>query len=100
MLAADDGSNGDFATGGGVRIPVMCGAPLDQSPSLKGGPYSQGVYRMRAREGGFGFVTVTDRGSEVEVKYSGRNNQNVEKVSLRFVTPAGTNNPSSSIANR
>jgi phosphodiesterase/alkaline phosphatase D-like protein/predicted esterase len=89
MLAADDGSNGDFATGGGgVRIPVMCGGPLDQSASLKGGPYSQGVYRMRSREGGFGFITVTDYGKELEVKYSGRNNQNEEKVSLRFVVPA------------
>ncbi len=92
MLAADDGSNGDFATGGGVHIPVMCAAPLDQNPSLKGGPYSQGVYRVRERdgEGGFGFVTVIDHGSKMEVKFSGRNNRNEEKISLRYAVPART----------
>jgi hypothetical protein len=47
MLAAEDGSNSDYATGGGAPIPVMCAAPLDQEPSLKRGPYSQGVYRVR-----------------------------------------------------
>ena len=46
MLAADDGSNSDYATGGGAPIPVMCAAPLDRDPSIKGGPYSQGVYRV------------------------------------------------------
>ncbi len=89
MLAADDGSHSDFATGGGVRIPVMCGGPLDQSASLKGGPYSQGVYRMRPGEGGFGFITVNDRGEEIDVRYRGLNNKNEEKVSLRFKVPAG-----------
>jgi len=89
MLAADDGSHSDFATGGGVRTPVMCGGPLDQSPSLKGGPYSQGVYRVRPGEGGFGFITVTDRGEEIDVRYRGLNNKNEEKISLRFKVPAG-----------
>ena len=51
MLAADDGTFSDYATGGGAPIPVMCAAPLDQNPSLKGGPYSQGVYRVRERSG-------------------------------------------------
>lgn len=87
MLAADDGSHSDFATGGGVRIPVMCGGPLDQNPSLKGGPYSQGVYRVRPGEGGFGFITVTDRGEEIDVRYRGLNNKNEEKISLRFKVP-------------
>ena len=45
MLAADDGSHSDFATGGGAPIPVMCAAPLDQAASIKGGYYSQGVAR-------------------------------------------------------
>jgi prolyl oligopeptidase len=99
MLAADDGSHSDFATGGGVRIPVMCGAPLDQNASLKGGPYSQGVYRMRAKEGGFGLVTVTDYQNEIEVKYSGRNNKNEEKISLRFMVPVGSSDiPARTIA--
>ena len=90
MLAADDGSHGDFATGGGgAKIPVMCGAPLDQDPSIKGGPYSQGVYRVKKGEGGFGLLTVTDRGDVIDVAYSGRNNKNDEKITLKFSVPAG-----------
>ena len=88
MLAADDGSNSDYATGGGAPIPVMCGGPLDQNPSLKGGPYSQGVYKMKTGEGGFGLMSVEDRGERIDVTYSGRNNRNEEKISLKFTVPA------------
>jgi prolyl oligopeptidase len=90
MMAADDGSNSDYATGGGAPIPVMCGGPLDQNPSLKGGPYSQGVYRVRDKEGesGFGLLNVTDKGTHIDVAYSGRNNTNKETVSLKFTVPA------------
>lgn len=89
MLAADDGSNGDFATGGGgAKIPVMCAGPLDNAPSIKGGPYSQGVYKVKKNEGCFGLVTVTDRGEEISVQYSGRNNLNEEKISLKFTVPS------------
>ena len=96
MIAADDGSNGDFATGGGVRIPVLCGAPLDQEPSLKGGPYSQGVYKVRRNEGCFGLLTITDRGTGIDVAYSGRNNKDEEKISLRFSVPASPPPPAAS----
>ena len=88
MLAADDGSNSDYATGGGAPIPVMCGGPLDQNPSLKGGPYSQGVYKMKTGEGGFGLMSVDDRGSRIDVTYSGRNNRNEEKITMKFTVPA------------
>ena len=90
MLAADDGSNSDYAEGGGARMPVLCSAPLDQSPSIKGGPYSQGVYKCRKGEGCFGFVQVRDLGSRVEVQYSGRNYLNEEKIGLRFSVSALT----------
>src|SRR6185369_13315195 len=93
MIAADDGSNSDYATGGGAPIPVMCGASLDQEPSLKGGPYSQGVYRVRQGESGFGLLTVDDWGDRVYVYYSGRNNRNKEKVSLSFSVPALNGGP-------
>jgi len=89
MLAADDGTNSDYASGGGAPIPVMCAAPLDQSPSLKGGPYSQGVYRVKSGEGCFGLLMVTDKGDKIDVSYSGRNNLNEEKMSLKFSVPAG-----------
>ena len=88
MLAADDGSHSDYSSGGGVRFPVLCGAPLDQSPSIKGGPYSQGVYRCRSGEGCFGYVQVRDLGSRIDVQYSGRNYLNEEKIALKFSVPA------------
>src|SRR4029079_11297606 len=81
MLAADDGSNSDYATGGGAPLPVMCAAPLDQEPSLKGGPYSQGIYRVSKGEGCFGLIQVQDQGDRISVSYSGRNYHDEEKVS-------------------
>jgi phosphodiesterase/alkaline phosphatase D-like protein len=84
MLGADNGEYSDYATNGGVRIPVMCAAPLEQNSSIKGGPYSQGVYRARKGEGCFGLVTVTDEGGPITVRFSGRNNKDEEKISLEF----------------
>jgi len=56
---------------------------------------------MRSKEGGFGLITVMDYDDEIEVKYSGRNNQNQEKISLRFVVPVQTGKtPDSAIATR
>jgi|GEM_PF-77995 prolyl oligopeptidase len=92
MLAADDGTHSDYATGGGAPVPVMGAAPLDKDPSIKGGPYSQGVYRVanaQTGEGGFGLVTVTDTGREIRVRFSGRNNKDQEKISLQFKVPVG-----------
>jgi phosphodiesterase/alkaline phosphatase D-like protein len=90
MMAADNGTHADYATGGGAPIPVMGAGPLDQNPSLKGGPYSQGVYRVRDKEGesGFGLLTITDKGSSIDVNYSGRNNKDEETITLRFSVPA------------
>jgi prolyl oligopeptidase len=84
MLGADNGQYSDYATNGGVRIPVMCAAPLEQNSSIKGGPYSQGVYRAKKGEGCFGLVTVTDEGGPITVRFSGRNNRDEEKISLEF----------------
>jgi prolyl oligopeptidase len=89
MLGADDGRNGDFATHGGFHVPVMCGGPLDQNASIKGGPYSQGVYKFRRADSGFGFVTVNDRGNQIDVRYSGRDQKNEEKIGLQFTVPVG-----------
>jgi len=70
------------ADSGDVRRTVGPGA------FIKGGPYSQGVYRMKKGEGVFGLLTVEDKGDLIEVSYSGRNNQNEEKISLKFTVPA------------
>lgn len=88
MLAADSGQFADYATGGGAPIPTFCAAPLDQTPSLKGGPYSEGVYKVKHDEGCFGLLEITDRGPTVEVHFSGRNNQDKEKITYRFTVPA------------
>jgi prolyl oligopeptidase len=90
MLAADDGTYSDYATGGGMPFPVMGAAPLDRDPSLKGGPYSQGVYRVRDKEGEgcFGLLFVDDKGDHIDVRFSGRNHKNDEKISLKFTVPA------------
>lgn len=84
MLAADDGSNADYATGGGAPIPVIAAAPLDQGASIKGGPYSQGIYKAPRGEGCFGLVRVLDQREKIRVIYSGRNHLNAEKISLHF----------------
>lgn len=44
MTAIDDGTNSDYATGGGAPIPVIQAAPLDRNGSFKGGPYSEGAF--------------------------------------------------------
>ena len=92
MLAADNGQYSDYATGGGAAVPVMGAGPLDQNPSIKGGPYSQGVYRTKKGEGCFGLVTVIDDGGTMQVKFSGRNNRDEEKISLEFSVPGGGRN--------
>ena len=84
MLAADDGSHSNYATGGGAGFPVLCAAPLDQDASIKGGPYSQGVYKCRKGEGCFGYVMVRDAGTKIDVQYSGRNYLDEEKIALKF----------------
>lgn len=83
MLAADDGTNSDYA-GAGLRIPVMHGSPLDQRGSFKGGPYSQGFHTPAAGQGCFGWVKVTDDGRGVAVEFTGRDDLDQEKVRLEF----------------
>jgi alkaline phosphatase D len=86
-VAADNGTSDEFANSLGLRIPVMAAAPLDQDASIKGGPYSQGIYKPRPGEGCFGFMQVRDDGNRISVYFSGRNNLNEEKISLRFALP-------------
>ncbi len=86
-LAADDGSNSDFATNKGAPIPVCHAAPLAQYGKTAGGPYSQGQYVPAVNEGCFGWVTVNDHEEKIDVEYSGRNDQDQEKISLKFSVP-------------
>jgi len=82
MTAADDGTNADFATGGGAPLTVLHGSALDQGASFKGGPYSHGWYLPRDKEGCFGWVEIEDHGAEIKLRFSGRNHHDEEKVRL------------------
>lgn len=87
MLAIDDGSHSDYSTAGYPGFPVMHAAALDQSGSVKGGPYSSGTFPGR---GQFGLMTVIDTGDSIEVHWSGRNYLDSELVSYRFARPIAT----------
>jgi hypothetical protein len=88
MTAADDGSNGDYADGKGAPIPVLMSSPLDREGNSKGGPFSHGIYVPGKNEGMYALVTVTDKGNQISVSFSGRNQNDAEKVVYRFSVPA------------
>lgn len=62
MLAIDDGTNS------AAGVHVWHGAPLNQSNSTKGGPYSGGTYTAGR---GYGLVTITDDGTTVIATFAG-----------------------------
>ncbi len=86
MLAIDDGTNSYYAGGVGSGFPVFHSAALDQTGSIKGGPYSEGTF---PGPGQFGLMTVMDSGDNIRVQWSGRNHNNVELVNYEFVYPVG-----------
>ena len=81
MVAIDDGSNSDYATGGGACFPVFQAAPLDRTPSPKGGPYSHGMFPGYTQ---FGWCSIVDSGGVVKVIWSGRSANNQELVHYEF----------------
>ncbi|MDP3069473.1 MAG: alkaline phosphatase D family protein [Opitutaceae bacterium] len=60
-LAVDDGTNSDYATGGGAPLTVLHAAALTSNGSLKGGPYSAGVIPGTQQ---YGILEVYDNGSD------------------------------------
>jgi len=82
MLAIDDGSNSDYADGGGAPIPVFQAAALDSTGSVKGGPYSEGAF---PGPGQFGRMDIKDDGKSIHVAWSGRNLDDKEIISHEFV---------------
>jgi alkaline phosphatase D len=84
MVAIDDGTHSNYATGTGRRqrgFVVMHAAPLDRRTSEKGGPYSHGISRER---GQFGLVDVTDDGQKLRVELSGRDRAGAEIKGMRL----------------
>lgn len=92
MVAMDNGTNSDYATGGGAPIRVFQAAAIDRPGSYKGGPYSQGYSR---ESGQFGIVEVIDQGGrEICFSWYGINkagqpvrNQEGEEIRLQFCLP-------------
>lgn len=60
-LAFDDGTNSDFATGGGAPMVVMHAAALSSTPVDKGGPYSIGPFLGGQQ---YGMLEIYDNGGE------------------------------------
>jgi alkaline phosphatase D len=75
MTAIDDGTNSDFATGGGAPVRVFQAGPIANKGSYKGGPYSHGA-RFKSEPGQhlnqFGIVDIKDDGKTIHVTWSGR----------------------------
>ena len=73
MVAIDDGTNSDYASGGGAPIPVFHAAPLDRYGSYKGGPYSHGY---QTKEGQYGMMEIEDEGGDrVCITWTAKNAQ-------------------------
>jgi hypothetical protein len=69
MLAVDDGTNSDYASGDRRSgFPVFQAAALDRRGSVKGGPYSHGTF---PGPGQFGLVRVQDDGRRIAVDWAG-----------------------------
>ncbi len=75
-VAADDGTN---SPGG---IPILHAAPLYNTFSVKGGPYTSGPYptsgSSQLRQ--YGFVTITDTGTAVTVDYKGYDTADTQRA--------------------
>lgn len=85
-LCADDGTSANNLGG----IPTAGAAPLSNSTSLKGGPYSQGTWptsgNIGPTERQHGLLDVTDDGGDtITVRFSGRGTDNVERVTMTKV---------------
>lgn len=92
MVAIDDGTNSDYATGGGAPIRVFHAAAIDRPGSYKGGPYSHGYSR---ESGQVGIVEVIDEGANevcftwYAIHKSGKKvvNQDGNQIRLNFCIP-------------
>lgn len=81
-LCADNGSSASN-TGG---LPVAGAAPLGNTTSIKGGPYSQGTYpssgSIGTTEQQHGLLDITDNGNNITIRFSGRDKTNTERITL------------------
>lgn len=87
-IAIDDGTNSDFATGGGAPIKVFHAAALTSASSTKGGPWSHGPFFPTESSGGqFGVMKVTDNNTgNINIEWIGRR-MDSELVRYSFDVP-------------
>lgn len=93
MVAIDDGSHSDYSTGGTDGFPVLAAAALDRPGSIKGGPYSDGMF---PGGGQFGVLDVVDDGGDtIILRLSGRTWDGVTLVEreVSFAVPPGARVP-------
>ncbi|MEF8795876.1 MAG: alkaline phosphatase D family protein [Salinivenus sp.] len=78
MVALDDGTHNHYGRAGGGGFPVVHAAALDQTGSVKGGPYTHGPYPtpltlFGRRPGQFVLMDVRDEGGDqVCVRWTGK----------------------------
>jgi hypothetical protein len=81
-LAFDDGTNSDYATGGGAPVTVLHAGALTSTPSLKGGPYSGGAVPGSQQ---YGILEVYDNGgASVACRFLGMNVDDGRKLTHYF----------------
>lgn len=81
-LAIDDGTNFDFATGGGGPLKVFQAAALDQTPVSGGGTYSHGEF---TNVGQYGTMEISDSGgSSISVTWRGFDKTGATLVTYAF----------------
>ena len=86
-LAFDDGTNSDYATGGGAPLTVLHAAALTQTGSIKGGPYSGGVVPGSPQ---YGILEVYDNsGPSVACRFLGVNARVGRMLTHIFCSSAG-----------
>ena len=89
MVAIDDGTYSDYSASGTGGFPVLAAAALDRPGSVKGGPYSDGMF---PGGGQFGVLDVVDDGGDtITIGMSGRTWAGVTLVEreVSFAVPPG-----------
>ncbi|MBW0272797.1 hypothetical protein ATM97_22155 [Nocardia sp. MH4] len=84
MVAIDDGTNSDYSAQGGGGFPILQAAALDRPGSVKGGPYSHGVF---PGGGQYGVLDITDDGNHVAVTLTGKRWDGTTLTSSTFAVP-------------
>jgi hypothetical protein len=86
LVAADDGTNTDYSAAGKAAFPLLHAAALDRPGSVKGGPFSEGMF---PGGGQFGLIEVVDNGSAtIDVHLTGMNWEGEQLVEYTFTVPA------------